>query len=66
MDIFEEYERELLEKARKEIAEENAKWASLSPEEKQAINKSREDRYKDIPDESDLDSDNYQEEEEED
>jgi hypothetical protein len=66
MDIFEQYERELSEKARKEIAEEDAKWTALTQEEKDKINKAREDKYANVPDEEpDLDSDDYEEDDEE-
>lgn len=44
-DPFEEYERELEAKAKKEIEKEDAEWALLSQEEKDKINKKREDMF---------------------
>lgn len=67
MNIFEEYDQELIEKARKEIALEDAAWAALNQEEKDAINKVREDKLATFLDleEPDLDSEDYEDDEEE-
>lgn len=50
-DLIREDEEKSLLQARKEIAQEMEDWQALSQEQKNVINKAREDKYANIPDE---------------
>lgn len=50
-DMIREDEEKSLLKARKEIARQMEEWRALSQEEKDVINKAREDKYTNTPDE---------------
>lgn len=62
-DLILEDEEKAIAQTRKEMAEEKAAWEALSQEERDVINKAREDKYPDIPDELDLDSEDYEDDE---
>jgi hypothetical protein len=64
-DIFREEEERLHEKAQAEIAQEKADWDALPEEEKQRINREREERYASLPD-SDEEPEEDDEDEDED
>uniref|UniRef100_A0AB39CEG7 Uncharacterized protein n=1 Tax=Pseudomonas phage HRDY3 TaxID=3236930 RepID=A0AB39CEG7_9VIRU len=64
-DIFREEEERLLEKGRAEIARETADWEALPEEEKQRINREREERFANVPD-SDKEEPDEEDEEEDD
>lgn len=50
-DLIREDEEKSLLQARKEIAQEMEDWQALSQEQKNVINKAREDKYANTPDE---------------
>jgi predicted Fe-S protein YdhL (DUF1289 family) len=62
-DLFAEEENKALEKARAEIAQETADWHALPEEEKQRINREREERFANVPDEPEEPEEDEDEEE---
>lgn len=51
-DLIREDEEKSLLQARKEIAQEMEDWQALSQEEKDVINKAREDKYANTPEDT--------------
>lgn len=56
-DIFEEEEKRLLAEGRASIAADDAAWAALTQDQRDAISKSREERFADVDAADDDDDD---------
>lgn len=63
-EIFEEEEKRLLAEGRAAIAADDAAWAALTQDQRDAISKSREERFAEIDTTDDGDDQNDDEEEE--